>query len=48
MLISPVNTDIGMLREKELGPGKVVGFEFLDFVALLWNNDYSIKVVWLG
>jgi hypothetical protein len=47
MGISPVNLETGRAREREVGRGDVVGFDRIDFVALLWNNDYSNRVVWL-
>ena len=47
LLVAPANTDIAMAREKELGPGAVIAFDYIDYFALLWNNDYSNKVVWV-
>ncbi|MDB4946681.1 MAG: hypothetical protein JWP97_6215 [Labilithrix sp.] len=46
-MISPIVGTTGLAREKELGPGDVVGFDYLDYPALLWNNDFSNRVVWL-
>jgi hypothetical protein len=48
MLISPVIEATGMAREREVHAGDVVGFDNIDFVALLWNSDYSNRVVWLS
>lgn len=48
LLVSPVNTAVGMAREKELGPGAVIAFDYIDYYALLWNNDYSNRAVWVG
>lgn len=47
MLATPVNTATGTAREKELGAGDVIGFDYIDYYALLWNNDYSNKALWL-
>ncbi|MBX3191914.1 MAG: hypothetical protein KF819_33295 [Labilithrix sp.] len=48
MLISPVMLEAGMAREREVKSGDVVAFDSIDFLALLWNNDYSNEVVWLS
>ena len=48
LLVSPVNTAVGAAREKELGPGAVIAFDYIDYYALLWNNDYSNRTVWVG
>ena len=48
LLVSPVNTATGLARERELKAGAVIGFDYIDYMSLLWNNDYSNKVVWLG
>lgn len=48
LLVSPVNTAVGMAREKELGPGAVIAFDYIDYFALLWNNDYSNRAVWVS
>ncbi len=48
MWISPVHFPTGMAREREIGKGDIVGFQQLAFVAVLFNNDYSNRVVWLG
>ncbi|CAN5915286.1 hypothetical protein BH11MYX4_BH11MYX4_18930 [soil metagenome] len=47
-MISPIMPAIGLLREQELKAGDVIGFDYLDFPGLLWNNDFSNKVVWLS
>jgi hypothetical protein len=47
MLVSPVNTATGLAREKELKSGDVFAFDYIDYYALLWNNDYSNKALWL-
>jgi hypothetical protein len=47
-MISPIIATTGMAREKEIKAGSVVAFDSLDYPALLWNNDFSNKVVWLG
>lgn len=48
MLVSPVTEETGMAREREIRAGDVVAFDNIDFVALLWNNAYSNRVVWLS
>jgi hypothetical protein len=48
MLAAGANTNVALAREKELGPGKVIAFDYIDYFALLWNNDYSNKVHWLS
>jgi hypothetical protein len=47
MLVSPVNTVTGTAREKELQKGDVFAFDYIDYYALLWNNDYSNRALWL-
>ena len=47
MLVAPVNTATGNAREKELKRGDVIAFDYIDYYALLWNNDYSNKAMWL-
>ncbi len=47
-MISPIIPAVGLLREQELTEGQIVGFDYLDFPGLLWNNDFSNKVVWLN
>jgi frataxin-like iron-binding protein CyaY len=47
-MISAVNEQTGMLREKEIQRGDVVAFDHIDFAALLFNNSYSNRVVWLS
>jgi hypothetical protein len=46
-MISPIIPATGLLREQELKKDDIVGFDYLDYPALLWNNDFSNKVVWL-
>lgn len=48
LLVSPVNTETGKAREKELGTGAVIAFDYIDYYALLWNNDYSNRAVWVS
>jgi hypothetical protein len=48
LLVSPVNAAVGAAREKELGPGAVIAFDYIDYYALLWNNDYSNRAVWVS
>ena len=47
-MISPIMPAIGILREQEVTAGQIVGFDYLDFPGLLWNNDFSNQVVWLN
>lgn len=39
--------ETAMPREREIGPGDVVVFERIAYLALLWNDHYSNRVVWL-
>lgn len=48
VMISPIVPATGLLREKEVRAGSIVGFDYIDFPGLLWNNDFSNKVVWLN
>lgn len=48
MMLSAVYEPIGIVREQEIKAGDVVGFDHIDYTALLWNNAYSNKVVWLS
>jgi hypothetical protein len=48
MMLSAVNTETGLAREREIGRGDVVAFDHIDFIGLLFNNSYSNKVVWLS
>ena len=45
--VAPANLTTAMAREKEVRRGSVVGYDYIDYLALLWNNDYSNKVLWL-
>jgi len=47
LLVAPVNTAVGTAREKELRAGDVIAFDYIDYFALLWNNSYSNKVMWV-
>jgi hypothetical protein len=47
LLACPVNTATGTAREKELGAGDVIAFDYIDYYALLWNNSYSNKAIWV-
>jgi hypothetical protein len=46
---SPITHDAGMLREKTVGAGAVVAFSdnYGNFMPMLWNNDFSNRVVWV-
>jgi hypothetical protein len=46
---SPVTTDVGLAREKELGPGKVLAFsdDFGTYMALFWNNTFSNRALYI-
>jgi hypothetical protein len=44
---APVWMDTCLAREREVGDGTIVAFVTMHFVGLLFNNDYSNKVVWL-
>jgi hypothetical protein len=48
LLVAPANTTTALLREKEITKGDVVAFDYIDYYALLWNNDYSNEVIWLS
>jgi hypothetical protein len=49
MIGSGANTATGVLREKELGKGSIVAFPdgYGNYIALLWNNSFSNKLVWV-
>jgi len=47
-MISPIIPATGLAREREIRAGDVVAFEDMDYPALLWNNEFSNKIVWLG
>jgi hypothetical protein len=47
LLAAPVNTAVGGAREKELLAGDVIAFDYIDYFALLWNNSYSNKILWV-
>lgn len=46
---SSVTKDVGMARERELGPGKVILFNdnYGNYPAHFWNNTYSNKAIWV-
>jgi hypothetical protein len=46
---SAIMTDVGLLREKQVGPGAVVAFNssYGTYMALFWNNQFSNKIVWI-
>lgn len=48
LLVSPVNASTGLARERELKAGDIIAFDYIDYFALLWNNDYSNKALWLS
>jgi hypothetical protein len=48
LLVAPANTRTATLREKEIRAGDVVAFDYIDYYALLWNNEYSNTVTWLS
>lgn len=45
---APIHEATGLAREREIHAGDVVGFDGMHFVSLLWNNQYSNHVRWLG
>jgi len=47
LLVSPVSTKAGMAREKEIRAGDVVAYDYIDYFALLWNNSYSNRTMWV-
>lgn len=46
--VSPVNTQTATARDRELGPGDVIAYDSLEYVSLLWNNDYSNVLHWVS
>ncbi len=46
---SAILKDVGLLREKQVGPGAIVAFNsnYGTYLALLWNNEFSNKIVWV-
>jgi hypothetical protein len=47
LYVSPVNLATGTAREAEVKAGDIVAYDYIDYVALLFNNDYSNQVLWL-
>jgi len=47
LFVAPANTVTATAREKELRAGKVIAYDNIDYYALLWNNDYTNKAVWV-
>ena len=46
--IAPANTATALAREAELKAGDVIGYDTIDYMALLWNNAYTNKTLWLS
>ncbi len=46
--VAPGNTTTTLAREAELKRGSIIGYDSIDYMALLWNNDYSNKTLWLN
>jgi hypothetical protein len=46
---SAITKEMGLLREKQLGPGAVLAFpsNYGIYMGLFWNNDFSNKIVWV-
>lgn len=44
---SPDHLDAAIARERQLGRGKVIVFERIGYLSLLWNDHYSNRVEWL-
>jgi hypothetical protein len=46
---SSVTKDVGMARERELGPGHIILFNdnYGNYPAHFWNNTYSNKAIWV-
>lgn len=46
---SPVTLDVGLAREKQLGPGAVLAFPdaYGVYMALFWNNTFSNRAVYV-
>ncbi|MDP9001385.1 MAG: hypothetical protein M3O46_14885 [Myxococcota bacterium] len=46
---SPVTRDVGIEREKQLGPGAILAFpdNYGVYMALFWNNTFSNRVVYV-
>lgn len=45
---APITKDVGLLREKELGPGKIIVFdeEYGAYLAAFWNLKFSNKAIY--
>jgi hypothetical protein len=48
LLVSPVNFETGVAREAEQTKDATIAFDNIDYAALLWNNEFSNRVVWVG
>ena len=48
VMISAVVPATGIVRDRDIKPGEVLAFDSIDYLATLWNSDYSNKVVWVG
>ncbi len=46
--VSAVIPATGIVRDRDMKPGDVLAFDSIDYIATLWNCDYSNKVVWVG
>jgi hypothetical protein len=46
---SAIVKDMGLLREKQLGPGAVLAFPgtYGVYMGLFWNNQFSNRIVWV-
>jgi len=46
---SAITKEVGLLREKQVGPGAVVAFDsnYGTYMGLLWNNEFSNRIVWV-
>jgi hypothetical protein len=46
---SPITKDVGLAREKQLGPGALLVFDegYSAYMALFWNNEFSNQIMWV-
>jgi len=45
---SPDVYETALARERELRPGDVVAFDRMAYLALLWDDHYTTRAVWVG
>jgi hypothetical protein len=46
--VTTVVPETGIVRDRDMKAGDVLAFDHIDYLATLWNVDYSNKVVWVA